>query len=64
MKLEVPHIRNLFIVLENCTTLANSDIDKTQHWNVAKRRPMSLTTSKVKVFRFLRSLPNALSSSP
>lgn len=30
MKLEIPHNRNLFIVLENCTTLAKSDIDKTQ----------------------------------
>lgn len=46
MKLEIPHIGNLFILLENCTTLANSDIDKTQHWNVAKRRPMSLATSE------------------
>lgn len=64
MKLKIPHIMNLLIVVENFTTLANSDIEKTQHWNVAKRRPVLLTTSKVKIFMFLRSLPKALSLSP
>lgn len=63
MKLKIPH-RNLFIAVENSTTLANSDIDKTQHWYVAKRRPTLLTTSKVKVLMFLRPLPKALSLSP